>query len=269
MRAGPLRGWRFLSQPARRGPACHAHTRGRRGSTCIRGAGLVDLGHRPAPGPGPQDRPGLSERGHGPGRPPDRRSDPLGVQEYVAARFADDPHVWASALYDEVVPLGYPLSYPSFVRQLRTRWAAPALRGVHGVKGRDTIEIDHPARRRDPVGLVRAAQRSVGGTAYVLLGTLPHSGRVRGVLAEKMDQAHLVEAMDEVMRRLGGTARVWRTDRLATVIAPGTSGRPGHLRSGGQALRGRRRALSAAAREPQRVRSSPRCGSARDGGGAR
>ncbi len=57
----------------------------------------------------------------------------------------------------------------------------------------------------------------------MLLGTLPHSGKVRGVLAEKMDQAHLIEAMDEVLRRLGGTARVWRTDRLATVIVPGTS----------------------------------------------
>ena len=37
-----------------------------------------------------------------------------------------------------------------------------------------------------------------------------------------MDQAHLVEAMDLVMRRLGGTARHWRTDRLATVIVPGS-----------------------------------------------
>jgi hypothetical protein len=37
-----------------------------------------------------------------------------------------------------------------------------------------------------------------------------------------MDQAHLVFAMHEVMSRLGGTARVWRTDRLATVITPGT-----------------------------------------------
>jgi hypothetical protein len=54
------------------------------------------------------------------------------------------------------------------------------------------------------------------------LGTLSHSGKVRGVLAEKMDQAHLIGAMDEVLRRLGGTARVWRTDRLATVIVPGT-----------------------------------------------
>jgi hypothetical protein len=41
-------------------------------------------------------------------------------------------------------------------------------------------------------------------------------------LAESLDQAHLVEAMDAVMRKLGGTARVWRTDRLATVIVPGS-----------------------------------------------
>ena len=38
-----------------------------------------------------------------------------------------------------------------------------------------------------------------------------------------MDQAHLIEAMDAVLRRLGGTARVWRTDRLATVIVPGSA----------------------------------------------
>jgi hypothetical protein len=37
-----------------------------------------------------------------------------------------------------------------------------------------------------------------------------------------MDQAHLVEAMDQVMRRLGGTARIWRTDRLSTVIVVGS-----------------------------------------------
>jgi transposase len=38
-----------------------------------------------------------------------------------------------------------------------------------------------------------------------------------------MDQAHLIAAMDAVMRRLGGTARQWRTDRLATVIVPGSA----------------------------------------------
>ncbi len=65
------------------------------------------------------------------------------------------------------------------------------------MKGRDTIEIEHPP----------------GEEIQWNLGTLPHSSKTRGVLAEALDQAHLIEAMDAVMRRLGGTARVWRTDR--------------------------------------------------------
>jgi len=72
------------------------------------------------------------------------------------------------------------------------------------------------------VGLVRRRKAPWGGTAYVLLGTLPHSGRVRGVLAESMDQPHLIEAIDAVLRRHGGTPRIWRTDRLAAVIVPGS-----------------------------------------------
>jgi hypothetical protein len=90
------------------------------------------------------------------------------------------------------------------------------------VKGRDTIEIDHPAGEEIQWDWFERRRAPWGGTAYVLLGTLPHSSRTRGVLAESLDQAHLVEAMDAVMRRLGGTARIWRTDRLATVIVPGT-----------------------------------------------
>jgi hypothetical protein len=90
------------------------------------------------------------------------------------------------------------------------------------VKGRDTIEIDHPAGEEIQWDWFERRRAPWGGTAYVLLGTLPHSSRTRGVLAESLDQPHLIEAMDAVMRRLGGTARVWRTDRLATVIVPGT-----------------------------------------------
>src|SRR5215218_1431674 len=37
-----------------------------------------------------------------------------------------------------------------------------------------------------------------------------------------MSFAHLVDAIDGVLRRLGGTARAWRTDRMATVVYPGT-----------------------------------------------
>ena len=63
------------------------------------------------------------------------RSDPLGpFVHYITLRFTDDPHVWASALYDEVRRLGYPLSYPSFVRQVRVAGLRPHCEACHGVK---------------------------------------------------------------------------------------------------------------------------------------
>jgi transposase len=142
---------------------------------------------------------------------------------YVSARFVDDPHLWASALFDEVVALGYDCSYPSFARQLRMAGLRPHCEACAGVKGRETVEIDHPAGEEIQWDWAERRNAPWGGTVYGLLGTLAHSGRTREVLAESMDQPHLIEAMDGVMRRLGGTARVWRTDRLATVIRPGTA----------------------------------------------
>jgi len=150
--------------------------------------------------------------------------DPLDAfRAYIAARFADDPHLWASALYDEVVALGYRSSYVSFARQVRLAGLRPHCEACSGVKGRESIEIDHPAGEEIQWDWFERRRAPWGATAYGLLGTLSHSGRTRGVLAESMDQAHLIEAMDQVMRRLGGTARQWRTDRLATVIVPGTA----------------------------------------------
>jgi transposase len=150
-------------------------------------------------------------------------ADPLAEFEpYVRARFADDPHVWATSLFVEVTALGYGRSYPTFVRQVRQRGLRPHCEACRGVKGRDTIEISHPPGEEVQWDWFERRRAPWGGTAYVLLGTLPYSSRTRGVLAESVDQAHLVEAMDAVMRRLGGTARVWRTDRLATVIVPGS-----------------------------------------------
>jgi transposase len=154
-----------------------------------------------------------------------RRAEPDPLERfvpYLRARFADDPHVWASALFDEVVALGYPLSYPSFVRQLRTAGLRPHCEACKGVAGRDTIEIAHPPGEEIQWDWFERRRAPWGGTANVLLGTLPHSGRSRGVLAPATDQAHLIEAMDAVLHRLGGTARRWRVDRMATVIVPGT-----------------------------------------------
>ena len=141
---------------------------------------------------------------------------------YLAQRLADDPHVWASALFDEVTRLGYPLSYPSFARQVRVAALRPHCEACAGVKGRDTVEILHPPGEEIQWDWFERRRTPWGTTLYVLLGTLAHSSRVRGVICESMDQAHLVDAMDAVLRKLGGTTRDWRVDRLATVIVPGT-----------------------------------------------
>ncbi|MGH9057945.1 MAG: Mu transposase domain-containing protein [Acidimicrobiales bacterium] len=155
-----------------------------------------------------------------------RRAEPDPLEPfvpYLTARFADDPHVWASALFDEVVAVGYALSYPSFVRQVRVAGLRPHCEACSGVTGRDTIDIPHPAGEEIQWDWFERRRSPWGGIAYVLLGTLPHSGRSRGVIAPSMDQPQLIEAMDGVLRRLGGTARRWRVDRMATVIVPGSA----------------------------------------------
>ncbi|MGH9171568.1 MAG: IS21 family transposase, partial [Acidimicrobiales bacterium] len=155
-----------------------------------------------------------------------RRSEPEALERYfpyLKARFADDPHVWGTALFDEVLELGYEQSYPSFSRQLRTAALRPHCEACSGVRGRDTIEIPHPPGEEIQWDWFERRRSPWGGIGYVLLGTLPYSGRTRGVIAPVTDQAHLVEAMDGVLRRLGGTARRWRVDRMATVIVPGSS----------------------------------------------
>jgi hypothetical protein len=92
--------------------------------------------------------------------------------------------------------------------------AAPALRGVLGGKrGQATIEIEHPPGEEIQWDWDELPEAPWGEDAHLLLGSLPCSGKFRGVFAESEDQPHLIEALDGVLRRLGGTARRWRTDR--------------------------------------------------------
>ena len=73
------------------------------------------------------------------------------------------------------------------------------------------------------MGLARARTSTPWGEpAFVLVGALSHSGRFRGVFCEQMTFGHLAEAMHRVLVALGGTPRVWRTDRMATIVIPGT-----------------------------------------------
>lgn len=144
------------------------------------------------------------------------------IEPYVRQRLQDDPHVWGSALFDEVVPLGYPLSYVSFARQVRLRRLRPHCEACAGRRGHGpTIEIPHDPGEEiqwDWEELQGAPWQPEDEKVLLLNGTLPHSSKTRGWIAEISDQAHLIEAIDQVLRRLGGTARRWRFDRMLTVV---------------------------------------------------
>jgi hypothetical protein len=64
---------------------------------------------------------------------------------YCAERLGEDPHLWATALLDEVAALGYDGGYSSFTRALRTRGLRPACEPCRPAKGRPVAIIEHPA----------------------------------------------------------------------------------------------------------------------------
>jgi transposase len=145
---------------------------------------------------------------------------------YVSQRLADDRHVWASTLFDEVVELGYPGSYPSFTRALRARELRPACPACAAGSHRESALIAHPPGEETQFDWLELPDPPPGwglaGPAHLLVGSLAHSSRWRAVLAESEDQPHLIEALDGVVRRLGGVSRYWRFDRMATVCHPGS-----------------------------------------------
>jgi transposase len=152
-----------------------------------------------------------------------RRAEPDHFAPYVpylTARLVEDPHVWATTLYDEVSAVGYPRSYVTFARELRRRALRPRCPACAGVRSRPTIEIDHPPAEEIQWDWLELPGAPWGGDAHLLVGTLSHSGKCRAVFSEAEDQLHLVEAADGVLRRFGGTARRWRFDRDASVCDP-------------------------------------------------
>ena len=143
-------------------------------------------------------------------------------EPYVRQRLADDQHVWATTLFDEVVALGYGRSYPTFTRQLRERGLRPHCEPCAASNGRAHTDIEHPPGGEVQWDWLELDDTPWGAKAYVLVGALSHSSRFRAWFSDSDDQAHLVVGMDEVLRRLGGTARRWRVDRMATVVNPNT-----------------------------------------------
>ncbi len=144
------------------------------------------------------------------------------VDAYVRQRFVDDPHVWATVLFAEVTELGYPRAYATFTRQIRDRGLRPHCEPCSASNGRAHVDIEHPPGEEIQWDWLELDDTPWGEKAYVLVGALSCSGRFRCWFSDRDDQAHLVVGIDEVLRRLDGTARRWRVDRMATVINPNT-----------------------------------------------
>lgn len=137
-----------------------------------------------------------------------QRSEPLVIDpfvEYCRIRLADDPHLWASTLFDELVELGFTGSYPSLTLSIRNLGLRPHCEPCQSVKGRDVAVIDHPPGVETQWDWVELPDPplgwGVGRQGHLLVGALAHSSRWRGVLAPAEDSAHLVEALDGIPPR--------------------------------------------------------------------
>ncbi|TDU03431.1 hypothetical protein EDD99_1859 [Streptomyces sp. 846.5] len=155
-----------------------------------------------------------------------RRSPEDSLQRYVPycrQRLSDAAHLPASDLHNEIVELGYTGSYSTLTRALRKHRLRPLFPlccrnlGV-AAQSRDQQGNDHVhfalLRLLNP-----PPQWGWGSCAYLTVARLSSSGRWRAVLVESEGFAYVVEAVDEALRRLGGTGSTWSLDASMTAGA--------------------------------------------------
>lgn len=157
--------------------------------------------------------PGIRRTG---GEDPFARFEP-----YVAQRLTEDPHLQLSTLIRELRELGFASSYQTLTREVRDRSLRPHCEACEAAKGRATTEIEHPPGAETQWDWLEL-EAPWGGKAYVLTGALAHSGKVRGYFSEAKSTAHLITAVDQVVRRLGGLTRRFRIDAIEGGVIPGT-----------------------------------------------
>ncbi|TFC82749.1 transposase [Cryobacterium sp. TmT2-59] len=148
--------------------------------------------------------------------------------DYVTARLTEDPHLWAATLLDELVPLGFEGSYQTLTRQIRDRSLRPACTACAHVTRRPNAIIEHPPGEETQFDWVELPDAPAGWAfptkrAFVLVGSLAHSGVWRAVISPSMDLPHLLAAMTVLLSLLGGVTKSWRFDRMSTVLKAGTS----------------------------------------------
>jgi hypothetical protein len=64
--------------------------------------------------------------------------------DYVTARLIQDPHLWAITLFDELVALGFALSYQTLTREIRSRKLRPVCAQCTTATGRVNAIIAQP-----------------------------------------------------------------------------------------------------------------------------
>lgn len=144
-------------------------------------------------------------------------------REYVSTRFAQDPHLPATELHRELRGLGFDRSYPTLVRELRKLELRPRCMPCRaGSAVAAEIALEPGAELQ--LDWLELEETPWGAPTHVLVGALPWSGRLRGVIAEGQGFARLVAALDGLLRRFGGTPHTWRAGRMTTVCDPETSG---------------------------------------------
>ena len=85
------------------------------------------------------------------------------VEAYVRQRLAEDPHLWATALFDEAKSLDYDQSYVTFARKIRSRGLRPSLCGVWGNQRSGGGDDRSSGRRGMPVGAGWSCRTRRGG----------------------------------------------------------------------------------------------------------
>ena len=130
-------------------------------------------------------------------------------------------------LHDEVTALGYTGAYQTFTRQIRIRGLRPPCTACAHVTKRANAIIEHPAGEETQFDWLEVPDPPEHWgyptkRAYILVGSLAHSGVWRAVISPSMDIPHLLAAMTTLLSLLGGLTRTWRFDRMRTVLNPAT-----------------------------------------------
>ena len=80
-----------------------------------------------------------------------------------------------------------------------------------------TVGLEHEPGEELQLDWLELSETPWGAKAYVLVGALSHSSRLRGCFAEGESFPHLAEALDGVLPAGSAAAPApWRTDRMAT-----------------------------------------------------